>query len=299
MDASASAMSGEPVRRAAQAGRFYTDDPRRLARQVDALLEAIAGRASTGDAAVPLGLLVPHAGLDYSGAVAAAAWAALAVRPPDTIVIAGTNHGDPYLHGVGLWPAGSWEIPLGRVAVDAGLAGRILELGAPFSVAADAHRGEHSIEVQLPFIARALPATRIVPFLVASAPARSCLAAGERLGELLRGELAAGARVALVASSDLAHYPDEANARAVDARMIEAILALDGEELARREAAVLDEGIPGLACGLCGIHPTVFTLAALRAMGATRAELLASATSADAGGGRWRCVGYAAVAFTR
>jgi hypothetical protein len=322
MDASEGRVPESPVRRAAQAGRFYPADPRRLAQQVASLLAAAAGAAGSGgvhgaepvapsgvesiggtrgsparSGAAPLGLLVPHAGLNYSGGVAAAAWASLAARPPDTIVIAGTNHGDPYLRGVGVWPAGSWEVPLGRVEVDAGLAGRILDLGAPFAVASGAHRDEHSIEVQLPFLAHALPAARIVPFLVASAPARSCVAAGDRLGVLLRGERATGARVVLVASSDLAHYPDEASARAVDNRMLEAILALDSEELARREAAVLGEGIPGLVCGLCGIHPTLFTIAAVRAMGATHGELLASATSADAGGDPWRCVGYAAVAF--
>jgi AmmeMemoRadiSam system protein B len=242
--------------------------------------------------------VVPHAGLVYSGPIAAAAWATLRAQPPATLVLAGTNHYVAGLLGVAVWPSGAWRTPLGDVPVDAALAGRILDLGAPFAAAPEAHLREHSIEVQLPFVARACPGTAIVPLLVSLESTADDMAAGARLGELLAAERAAGRDVALVASSDFAHYPPAAEAEAVTQALLPPLLALDGEELARREAGVRYAGIPGIACGMCGIEPVLFAVAAWRAMGLGGGTLLASGTSADVpGGDPERTVGYAAVAF--
>lgn len=291
--------AAERERAPAIAGTFYPAEPGALARQVEALFEGLAppvGFAPPGPA--PLGLLVPHAGLSYSGRVAAHAWATLAADPPDTLVILGTNHFAGWVQGVAAWTGGPWRTPLGRVEVDRALAERIVGLGPPFAADDAAHRDEHSIEVQLPLLARACPAARIVPLLVTCRGPAACREAGERLGRFLAGRRAAGERLVLVASSDLAHYPADAAAREVDRRMLEPILALDPWELARREARARGEGIPGLVCGLCGLDPVLAALGAAAAMGATRGELLAEATSADVpGGDPRRVVGYAAVAF--
>lgn len=95
----------------------------------------------------------------------------------------------------------------------------------------------------------------------------------------------------------MAHYPPARYCEEVDDRLIEPLLNLNGEALGKLEAAVLRAGVPGLLCGLCGIDPVRFTLAAVERMGATRGILLGKATSADAGGDRRRTVGYAAAAF--
>jgi len=285
------------VRRPAQAGRFYPANPERLRREVDACFETAEG-ARRGVLPRPLGLIVPHAGISYSGNVAAAAWATLRDDPPDTVVIAGTNHYSAGLRGAGVWDGRAWETPLGEVAIDRDLAARIAGLGGPFHVDRAAHSPEHSIEVQVPFLQRCCPAARLVPFLVSCRTNSDCALAGRRLGGLLADDRAAGRRLVLVASSDLAHYPAAEEAEEVDARMLEPIVALDADELARREAKAVASGIPGLVCGLCGLEPVLFSLAAFQAMGARRGEVLAAATSADVpGGDRDRCVGYAAVAF--
>lgn len=287
-----------PRRPAHVAGSFYADDPGRLAADVAGLLADAAAAQSEGEppAGAPLGVLVPHAGLQYSGAVAARGWRRVG-ESVETVLIAGTNH-FAWMEGVGVWAGGAWETPLGEVAVDAAWTDALLGLGPPFVPAIGEHVAEHSIEVQLPLLIRACPRARIVPFLVSVGDPAEAIAAGGRLGGLLRAAAGRGERVVLVASSDLAHYPRAGLARAVDERVLRPILGLDPAGLARTEAGIRAERLPGVACGMCGIEPTVFTLAALVAAGAREATLLVHATSADvAGGDPTRVVGYASVAF--
>jgi hypothetical protein len=121
--------------------------------------------------------------------------------------------------------------------------------------------------------------------------------AGVMLGRLLASKRAAGERILLVASSDMAHYPPARICETTDAELLEPLLRLDADALRDAEAGVLLERRPGLVCGLCGIDPVRVALAALAEMGATRGILLGAATSADAGGDARRTVGYAAAAF--
>ncbi len=315
------------IRPPAVAGAFYPADPGTLAALVDRLL-ADAARRSGGETAPigipgaasdrapagpPLGVLVPHAGLVYSGAVAAAAWRLLGTGPAPTVVILGTNHRDPRLDGVGAWDGTAWETPFGPVAVDHELAAAIIALGPPFDLDRATHGREHSIEVQLPVLARVSPAARIVPLSVGTGTGPEARAAGARLGRLL-GEKAAGRTVddgpvVLAISTDMAHYPPDETCRAITTALAPAILALDPDALAQLEWDVRRAtfGLPGpghrgpaaVACGMCGIEPAVLGLAALAAMGASRGRVLAAATSADAGGDPEQTVGYLAVRFDR
>jgi AmmeMemoRadiSam system protein B len=293
-------------RPAAVAGTFYPADPERLGRLIDTLLAgaaAAAQPASVASAARPagpgmqaiVGGLVPHAGLVYSGAIAALTWKLAGEIAPATVVLAGTDH-QALAAGVGVWTGGPWRTPLGDVPVDGDLALRIAGLGPPFAPDDDAHLLEHSLEVQLPLLLRACPGARIVPLAV-SPRLRGHADAGARLGRLL-GELRSAAdRVFLIASSDMAHYPPARVCEEVDDRLLVPLLELDGDALDELEAAILRAGMPGLVCGLCGIDPVRFTLAAVAEMGATHGILLGKATSADAGGDPRRTVGYAAAAF--
>lgn len=290
--------SARPARPPAIAGQFYPARPADLVELADACIEDAPGLEEP-----PLGLLVPHAGLVFSGTIAGRAWGGLgeawraAGVEHGTALIAGTNHFAGWIDGLAVWDGGPWDTPLGRVEVDGGLTDRVLALGDGFSAQRPAHSEEHSIEVQLPLLQRAAPGSRIVPFLVADASSRS-LAAARRLGELLAERRASGEPVVLVASSDFAHYPSARRSEEVNRRLLGPICALDEALLGREEAAVRREGLPGLACGMCGIDPTRAVIAALRAAGATRARVLAQGTSADVPwGDSERTVGYASVAF--
>ncbi|MFI5261404.1 MAG: AmmeMemoRadiSam system protein B [Candidatus Limnocylindrales bacterium] len=295
------------IRAPAVAGTFYPARPDALADLVARLLAEADRRAASAapperePAGPPIGLLVPHAGLVYSGLVAAAAWRRLGSfwsDAPVTVVALGTNHGAAWLRGVAGWGSGAWRTPLGDSPIDGDLADAIAALGAPYLVDPAAHLGEHSIEVQLPFIQAVARQARIVPLAVATGTGHDAIAAGARLGALLAQRRADGQAVVLAISSDMAHYPwSDACARATD-ELLPPILGLDPVTLARSEGDLRTRRTPGLVCGMCGIEPAVFGLGALRAMGATGGTYLAAATSADAGGPPDHTVGYLAVAFT-
>jgi MEMO1 family protein len=299
------------------AGSFYPASRRTLQWLVEQLYEQVARSqrpaarpaqpvlSLAGEPSTPLrGILVPHAGLEWSGAVAAAGWRALAeataVGSDDnghtTVVILGTNH-SARLDGVGVWAEGTWRTPLGDVAVDQAVGDAIVRLGSPFEANAATHLREHSIEVQLPLLQTISPGTRIVPIAVSAGTGSAAVAAGERLGHLIEDLDADHQRVLVAISSDLAHYPAHRDCEQVTTDLLPSLLGLDPESVASIEAGQRNAGVPGLVCGMCGIEPTVLGLAAIRAMGATRGVALASATSADAGGPADRTVGYLAAAF--
>jgi len=301
----------------AVAGSFYPAGSGELATTVDELLGAARSAfppPTDLDPAELAGVLVPHAGLVYSGVVAAAAWGALLsgpavggapapaqppptpAEPPATIILLGTNHGAAWLDGVGAWDRGPWRTPLGDVSIDHALTEALLGLGAPFGADARCHLGEHSLEVQLPFVRRLAPEARIVALSVGTGTGARAIDAGERLGRLLAARRSAGERILLAISSDMAHYPAAATCERVTATLLPSIVGLAPESLATAEAGVARRE-PGVSCGMCGIAPAVLGLAALQAMGAAPGVPLAAATSADAGGDPRRTVGYLAVAF--
>lgn len=294
------------VRPPAVAGSFYPDDPGALGSLVDqqVALARDRRRAPQGGMAAVVGLLVPHAGLEYSGVVAAVGWSLLADSLSTTqatdqpiVVLLGTVHRAWWLDGIGVWEDGAWRTPLGDVETDADLAAAIAGLGSPFTIDREAHRDEHSIEVQLPFVRRLLPRARIVPLAVAAGTGALAADAGRRLGALLSAERAAGRPVVVAVSSDMAHYPPADIAERITETLAARILELDPAGLAVAEAGVSGSDMPGIACGMCGIAPTVVGLAALRSMGVRGGVALAAATSADVGAPPDRTVGYLAVAF--
>ena len=308
-----SGIAAGPTRRPAVAGSFYPADPGELARLVDDLLSTAEppADATAAIAAGLAGILVPHAGLVYSGPVAAVAWRLAGTsrlspsRPGGltardevpTIVLLGTNHGAAWLDGVGVWDRGAWHSPLGDLEIDEDLALAILETGAPFVVDRDAHRTEHSLEVQLPFIHAVLPEARIVPLAVSTGSGDLAVFAGGHLGGMLAERRQKGDQILVAISTDMAHYPPASLAARITDELSPLILGLEPGSLARQEADLARSGRPGVVCGMCGIAPTVLGLAALRAMGIERGVQLAAATSADVGGPADRTVGYLAAAF--
>ncbi len=289
-------MSGR-ARIPAVAGSFYPAEPARLRTMAETLIAA--GRAAPRPAGLTpgpvLGLLVPHAGLVYSGGIAALSWALAGDMEPATVVLAGTDH-QAWAEGVGVWTGGPWLSPLGEVPVDDELAAMMVALGPPFAADNEAHLTEHSLEVQLPLLSVACPAARIVPLAV-SPRLRSHSRAGLMLGRLLAERRSSGKGILLVASSDMAHYPPADVCEKADSELLKPLLRLDGDGLDDLDAKLQMDNLPGLVCGLCGIDPVRVTLAALAEMGAVRGILLGAATSADAGGDPSRTVGYAAAAF--
>jgi AmmeMemoRadiSam system protein B len=261
------------IREPAVAGTFYPAAAATLAAGVDRFLGA--SRA----ASPALGLLVPHAGYIYSGAVAGATFASAAI--PDRVIVLGPNHTGLGRARAALSPAEAWRTPLGLVPRDAPVCEA---LAATPGIAPDAaaHAREHSLEVELPFLQRVNPGFSLAALCLAHLSYPEC--------EALAAVVAAAAREAgalVVASSDMSHFLPAAAARAADHRALEPLLALDAEGLYRR---VHEEEI-----SMCGIIPAVVMLLAARALGARSAELIRYAHSGEVSGDDERVVGYAGV----
>jgi MEMO1 family protein len=269
-------MKGDARRPPAVAGTFYPDDAEVLAAQVGGFLDA-AGKTPRRHLAV----MAPHAGYVYSGGVAGAVFADTAV--PERVIVLAPNHTGRG-EACALWPAGAFALPGYDVPVDEALGQALLAPPSLVTADHDAHRAEHALEVELPFLRARQPSLRVTPIIVGWLELDACLALGARLAEIVAS---LNEDVLVVASSDMSHYLPDATAREVDHRALEPLLALDPEGLFRR---VRDEDI-----SMCGVLPATVMLAYARARAATRAELVAYATSGDAFGDRDRVVGYAAV----
>jgi MEMO1 family protein len=261
------------VRAPAVAGRFYPADPRELAKQVDKCVVARPEKIRA------IACMAPHAGYMYSGAVAGSVYGALQLTK--RVVLFGPRH-HPRGEPLAILTEGEWSTPLGRMRVDAELASELRNAFPRLRDDAVAHQAEHSLEVQLPFLQRLLGEFTFVPVVIGT----DRFPVLEELGQALARVLAAQAEpVLMIASSDMNHYESDAITREKDRLAIERILALDPRGL---WDTVRDRGI-----SMCGYAPTVAILTAAKLQGATRAELVAYATSGDVTGDYEEVVGYA------
>ena len=269
------------LRRAAVAGSWYSADPARLAAEVD---RYVSSAVVEPPAESPRAVIVPHAGLMYSGPVAAFAYRAVRDRGYAAAVLVGPSHFIPF-RGVSLWPSGQWETPYGPVRVDADMAESLrLECHDIVDVPS-AHAREHSLEMQLPFLAHLLPGVPIVPLVMGHQTRQTAFSLGNALAYVI-ARLEAHQNVLLIASTDLSHYENAGVASQLDAVMIQRAEALDPEGLM---AALEHE--PRHACGG---GPMVSVLLAARQLGATRARVLRYADSGDVSGDKSSVVGYMA-----
>ena len=275
------------VRQPAVAGRFYPGNAQHLRTEVETF---VTPRATAGQKAVEtetkipaVGCVVPHAGYMYSGAVAGAVYRRLEL--PRRCVILCPNHtgmGEP----LAILSRGAWHTPLGDVPVDAELADA-LKTAVPLLLSEDpaAHRFEHALEVQLPFLQVLRPGFCFVPVTVGTSNFEALSALGNAIGDLL-ADLSEPALV--IASSDMNHYESDAVTRVKDRRAIDQVLALDPRGL----YDTVHQG----NISMCGYGPATIMLTAARTMGATKAELIRYATSGDVSGDRDMVVGYAGIA---
>jgi MEMO1 family protein len=277
------------VREAAVAGQFYPREPKRLRAAVDAYL---AG-ALPARPVQPIALVVPHAGLAYSGQIAADGFRQAAAARPELVVVLGTHHTTADFGGVALYPGTGLRTPLGVVASDTGAVRRLLAADPLFRADAGPHDGEHSIEVELPFIQVLFPDARVVAAVVGTEDPGLCSRAGAALGRVLRGR-----RALVVASSDLSHYPPYAEAVASDRAVLAALCSLDSERFAHTIATQMHARRPGLETCACGEGAILVAMAAARAQGATHGIVVSAANSGETLiGDRSRVVGYGAVAL--
>jgi AmmeMemoRadiSam system protein B len=263
------------VRSPAVAGQFYPAGAEELSREVRSHLLPEAGRDKA------LAVVSPHAGYVYSGHVAGAVFSSVEI--PDRFVVLSPNHtgfGAP----AAIMSEGSWAIPGAEIPIDSALARGIAAGSAVFREDEAAHAGEHSLEVQLPFIKETAKEPSFVPICLRTNRYADLEDIGRAIAAAVRE---AGEHVLVVASTDMSHFHSDEEARRIDKVAIDRILALDPRGLL--------ETVEQQQISMCGVAPVTAALVAAIELGAEEAVLIKYATSGDIFGDRARVVGYAGI----
>jgi len=260
----------------------FKGDAAELARRVDTMIAAAAAPARDE---APLAIVTPHAGYVYSGPVAGFAYRAVQGQTYDTVVVIGPSHRDAFT-GLSVYDTTRFDTPLGPIPCDRELIGQLIGAHPNIGYRPSAHRDEHSLEVQVPFLQRALTGFKLVMVVAGGRDPEAELTLVDVLVRYAKKH-----RVLVVASSDLSHFHGYAEANKLDAVAVASIAALD--------SAALIRDIGAERCEACGILPVLITMDYAKRMGAHQGVLLRRANSGDTAGSKDRVVGYAALAFWR
>ncbi len=265
------------------AGRWYPADPEELRHGVQAFIDGASGGPQVQGRLV--GLVAPHAGHVYSGAIAGAAYALLATSKADTLVIVAPSHRHAF-KGVSVYDKGGYETPLGTVQLDEEFIAAMRATWPGLGHVSEAHAQEHAVEIQIPFLQVALPQAKLVPLVMGTQDIDTCAMLSLAL---TRGAQASKGRVVLLASSDLSHFHSKTDAAKRDSILRDAVQGFD--------AASVYHCLSTQECEACGGGPIIAVMQASRELGADSALVLAHGDSGDVSGDNDRVVGYMAAVF--
>jgi MEMO1 family protein len=268
------------LRLPAVAGRFYPSHPDELT----AFIRKCTTPPPVNALSRVTACLVPHAGYIYSGNVAGAVFARIAL--PEKIIVLGVRH-YPQGETMAILSNGVWRTPLGDARIDESLARELQKACPLLREDSVAHSSEHSLEVQLPFLQVLKPEFTFVPIALGTVKFESLVAVGEAIARVI-GNMKEN--ILLLTTSDLNHYENDDVTRVKDHKAIEQLLAMEARGL---YDVCRNENI-----SMCGLGPSVAMLTALNKLGAKKSELVKYATSADVSGDRNAVVGYAGMIFS-
>jgi AmmeMemoRadiSam system protein B len=275
-----------PVRPSALAGTWYEGNPKALARAVDQYLDQAELPELPGEV---VAVIAPHAGHIYSGPVAGYAFAAVRGAKPDLVAVLSPMH-QPYYEPLLTTAHSAYSTPLGQIPVDeeavAALDSHFKEtLG--YGLTRVAYDQEHSLEIELPFLQRALAGDfKLLPVMVRAQSPRISQQLGSTLAETLRGRQAL-----LVASTDLSHFYTQKEALSFDTEMLRRI-----ESFSPEDVFCAEEEEKGFACGLGALTAVLW---AAKGLSADTVKVLHHATSGDVTGDYSRVVGYGAAVILK
>jgi AmmeMemoRadiSam system protein B len=270
------------------AGHFYPGNKKEL----EAALKSFEAEKAPLLAGEPVAFLLPHAGYDYSGVVAALGYRAIP-QPVGTVIVAGPSHYVPF-RGVSVFAGESMVTPLGEVPVDREAAQFLMDFDSHIAEIPPAFAREHSVEVHLPMIQTYLPQAKVVPLVMG----QGVEAAVKPLTEALLA-LSKKKKFLFIASSDLSHYPRYETAVKADRELLGALLTGDERKVEQMDKQIMGRGYSDYHCTHCGKEPLSTLLKYARAMKADRIQLLDYRNSGDVTGDHSRVVGYSAMVFCR
>ena len=277
-----SSSSKTSVRQSAVAGSFYPAAAGKLQRDVDELLQRATVPEKFGTIH---GIVSPHAGYVYSGFTAAHSYKLLKGRKFDAVIIVGPSHRE-YFDGISIFPGECYQTPLGEVPINDKVRSKLIREDKGIVLSTVGHRTEHSVEVQLPFLQRALGSFSFVPVIMGDQSLELC----QNLAEVMSSAIS-GQNVLLVASSDLSHYHTYDEAVSLDKRVIDLVESFDSLQLLQRTQRRELEA--------CGAGPMVAVMLAARSLGANVARVIHYCNSGDVTGEKDAVVGYLSAMFTR
>ena len=234
-----------------------------------------------------IGLVCPHAGYVYSGPVAAHSYHRLALDgKPDTVIILGPNHMGQG-SALSIMNEGIWRTPLGDIEVDYETASKILRASEIIDIDDSAHRYEHSIEVQLPFLQYLYGSDfKFVPIAFLMQDLESSREVGRAIVKALEGK-----KGVIIASTDMTHYEPQDQATSKDRMALKAIEDMNEAEL--------HSVVESYYISMCGVGPVISLITAAKLLGAKKAEILCYKTSGDVIGDYSSVVGYASACFSK
>lgn len=274
------------VREPAVAGSFYPSDKKELSLLIDEYLNNADLPEISGNIKA---LIVPHAGYEYSGQVAAYGFKTLINKSIKRVILVGNSH-EEYFDGISVWNIGYFKTPLGEIPIDEDFAQKLISSNPKIVFRESAHLKEHSLEVQLPFLQKVLSDFRMVPIILGNQGNIDVLIGA--LKNLI------DENTLLIASSDLSHYPNYKDAQYSDNKVIQAILSNKRENLQKIISDLEGKEIPNLQTCACG-QDAIEVIMGL--MDSFEVKLLKSANSGDLsrpeGADKSRVVGYASISF--
>ncbi|MBN2568800.1 MAG: AmmeMemoRadiSam system protein B [Deltaproteobacteria bacterium] len=268
------------IKKSVIAGSWYPGNPERLRKDIEEYIDNVPAEA--WDEKI-IGIVSPHAGYMYSGQVAAHAYKLLMGRNFDTVVVIGPSH-RAFFRGVSIYDRGGYETPLGIVPVDMETAEKIQSQSRIISFVPDAHRQEHSVEIQLPFLQVTLKKFSFVPVVMGTQDEKTCRELAGAIAEAVKGK-----NVLIVGSSDLSHFRGYEKTVKMDSIVLDHMKKMDFVGLLRD----LERGV----CEACGGGPIAVTMMVSERLGANEAKVLKYANSGDVTGDKGNVVGYTAAAF--
>ena len=279
------------VRQAAVAGSFYPSDPKVLSAMMDDMLAKVSAPQITDPI---LAVVAPHAGYQYSGAVAAFTYAQLkGHKYTRVVVIAPTHHVS--FDFTSIYEGDAYATPLGNVQVDKAFAQKLVKMSSTMKLSSQGHEptsagGEHAVEVQLPWLQKVLGNFEVVPIVMGDQSYESSRALGVALAKLIKSEGKQGETLVL-ASSDLSHFHTYDDAVKMDHKTLNALEAWDYFSMSRN--------FPSRIWEACGGAPIVAAMIYAERMGANQARVLKYENSGDVTGDHSSVVGYSADVFVK
>jgi len=265
------------------AGSFYPSDKDELKTLIIEYLNKVEDTNIRGDI---ITLISPHAGYIYSGSVAAYSYNQLRKISPELVIVLAPSHRGRF-NGASVIEEGTYETPLGEVDIDTRICEKLID-EPYFGFIKEAHEGEHSLEVQIPFIQAVLKDFLLVPVIIGTTEFNTCRMIGERIGEILKDEKR---KFCIVVSTDLSHYHSYNEAVEMDSKLIESLKTLDIDSINKTCSSGNTEA--------CGEGPVIAAIAAAKILGANTFHSLKYLNSGDTAGSKDQVVGYLSAAISR